>query len=195
MPNVQKQQDDTSMDSGMNTETNTKTNASTTNASINASTSNATMNHYNLPALNQHSMWPRLIIEPLESSTINNQKYLRFNQCTLTDISIEASLANREGYPDLQIIRMIVNGRSVQQNQVRFYKAKENSKKVSTVGYKRLLFCALYVRMNLPYTWYTFLRIIPIIQIFGTISPAFVTTVESQLELFSDYLDPSRTSI
>ena len=34
---------------------------------------------------------------------------------------------------------MISNSRSGQQNQVRFYKAKDNSNKVSTVGYKRLL--------------------------------------------------------
>ena len=33
---------------------------------------------------------------------------------------------------------MIANGGSGQQNQVRFYKGKYNSKKVSTVGYKRL---------------------------------------------------------
>ena len=33
---------------------------------------------------------------------------------------------------------MIENGRSGQQNKVRFYKAKDNSKKMRTVGYKRL---------------------------------------------------------
>ena len=65
-------------------------------------------------------------------------KYLRFNQCTLADIFIEASLATWKGYLDVQIIRMIANGGSGQQNQVRFYKGKYNSKKVSTVGYKRL---------------------------------------------------------
>ena len=85
MLNAQQQENDTSIDSGMDTETNTKTNASTanastSNASINASTSAATNNHYDLPALNQHSIRPRRIIEPLKSSTINHQKYLCFNQ-------------------------------------------------------------------------------------------------------------------
>ena len=120
----------------MDTETNSKTNASTkndsiTNASINASIPSETINHYDLPALNRHPIRPRLIIEPLKSSTINHQKYLNFNKCTLTDLSIETYLATRRGY-------LISNGRSGQQNQVCFYKAKENSKKVSTVGYKRL---------------------------------------------------------
>ena len=32
---------------------------------------------------------------------------------------------------------MIANGRSGQQNKVRFYKAKDNSKKMITVGYKK----------------------------------------------------------
>ena len=117
MINAQQQQDDTSIDSGMDNETNAETNTSTTNASINASTSAATINHYDLPALNRHSIRPRLIIEPFESSTINHQKYLRLIQCTLTDISIEASLATRKGYIDIQIIRIISNGRSSQQNQ------------------------------------------------------------------------------
>ena len=79
MLNAQQQQDDTSIDSGRDTETNAETNASATNAStnnasINASTSAATINHYNLPALNRHSIRPRLIVEPLKSSTINHQK-------------------------------------------------------------------------------------------------------------------------
>ena len=62
MLNAQQEEEDTSIDSGMDTETNTKpnvsttnasiANASTTNASINASTSAATINHYDLPALN-----------------------------------------------------------------------------------------------------------------------------------------------
>ena len=118
-------------------------NASTTNASINASTSAATINHYDLPALNGHSIRPRLIIETLESSTINHQKYLSLNKLTLTDISIESSLKTQKGYLDLQIIRMIENGRSGQQNQVRINKAKYNSKKVITVGYKQFFYCAL----------------------------------------------------
>ena len=136
----------------MDTETNSKTNASTknasiTNASINASIPSETINHYDLPALNRHSIRPRLIIETLESSTINHQKYLSLNKLTLTDISIESSLKTQKGYLDLQMIRMIANGCSGQQNQVRFYKGRDNSKKVSTVGYK-LLFLLRIIRTN-----------------------------------------------
>ena len=142
MLNAQQQQDYTNIDPGMDTETNDKTNASTTNASISASTSAATsaatINHYDTPVLNRQSIRTQLIIEPLESSNINHQKYLRFNQCTIIDLYIEAYLAAPKGYLDLQMIRMIENGLSVEQSQVHFYKAKENSKKVSTVGYKLL---------------------------------------------------------
>jgi hypothetical protein len=106
-------------------------------------------NHHDGPINIRPSVRPRLIIEPLETSNINHQKYLRFSQCTLTDLAMEASLATRKGYLDLQIIRMIANGRSGQQNQVRFYKAKDNSKKVSTVGYKRL-FLLRIIRTDEP---------------------------------------------
>ena len=41
----------------------------------------------------------------------------------------------------------MANGRSGQQNQVLFYKVKENSKKMSTVGYKRL-FLLRIIRTN-----------------------------------------------
>jgi hypothetical protein len=128
---------------------NTSFNNTSPNISPHASPNVARYNHNDARNNFRPSIRPRLIIEPLESSTINHQKYLRFSQCTLTDLAMEASLATRKGYLDLQIIRMIANGRSGQQNQVRFYKAKDNSKKVSTVGYKRL-FLLRIIRTDEP---------------------------------------------
>ena len=129
---------------------NTSFNNTSPNISPHASPNVARYNHYDARNNFRPSIRPRLIIEPLESATINHQKYLRFSQCTLTDLAMEASLATRKGYlDDLQIIRMIANGRSGQQNQVRFYKAKDNSKKVSTVGYKRL-FLLRIIRTDEP---------------------------------------------
>ena len=128
---------------------NTSFNNTSPNISPHASPNVARYNHNDARNNFRPSIRPRLIIEPLESSTINHKKYLRFSQCTLTDLAMEASLATRKGYLDLQIIRMIANGRSGQQNQVRFYKAKDNSKKVSTVGYKRL-FLLRIIRTDEP---------------------------------------------
>ena len=80
----------------------------------------------------------RYIIEPLDTSTLNHKKYTKFTSLTLADLATDATDFKKRGYLDLQIIRMIANGRSGQQNKVRFYKAKDNSKKMSSVGYKRL---------------------------------------------------------
>ena len=81
----------------------------------------------------------RTILEPLSRSDINSKKFLRcVKEINLADLHEDVcDRETRKGYIDLQIIRMIANGKNNQNQQVRFYKSKD-TKKVSTVGYKRL---------------------------------------------------------
>ena len=78
-------------------------------------------------------------MEPLSRSDINSKKFLRCNkEINLADLHEDVcDRETRKGYIDLQIIRMIANGKNNQYQQVRYYKSKD-TKKVSTVGYKRL---------------------------------------------------------
>ena len=81
---------------------------------------------------------PRNIIEPLDSSNLNVRKFTRFKELKLKDLAVDVKVVNRKGYMDLQLLRVIANGRSKSQNQVKFYKAKDASKKISSAAYKRL---------------------------------------------------------
>ena len=67
----------------------------------------------------------RYIIEPLDTSKMNHKKYTKFKSWTLDELATDNTDFKKRGYIDLQIIRIIVNGCSGQQNKVIFYKAKD----------------------------------------------------------------------
>lgn len=75
-------------------------------------------------------MRPRNIIEPINSSNLNLSKFTCFTELTLKDLTIDGTITNREGYMDLQLLRVIMNGHSKSQNQVKFYKAKDALKNI-----------------------------------------------------------------
>ena len=81
---------------------------------------------------------PRIILEPIDSTNLNRKKFRRFTEITLKDLGSDGARANNRGFLDLQLLRVIANGRSKTQNQVKYYKAKDSSKKIQTVAYKRL---------------------------------------------------------
>ena len=93
---------------------------------------------FNGSSISSNSTRRRNIIELLDDSNLNQKKFTRLKQLTLSDLAVDSSVANRKGYLDLQFLRVISNGRSKQQNQVRYYKANDSSKKMNAVGYKRL---------------------------------------------------------
>ena len=95
-------------------------------------------NSYDGSSLSSNSTRRRNIIELLDDSNLNRKKFTQLTQLTLSDLAVESSAANRKGYLDLQFLRVISNGRSKQQNQVRYYKANDSSKKMNAVGYKGL---------------------------------------------------------
>ena len=86
-------------------------------------------NSYDGSSLSSNSTCRRNIIEPLDDSNLNWKKFTQLTQLTLSDLAVESSAANRKGYLDLQFLRVISNGRSKQQNQVRYYKANDSAKK------------------------------------------------------------------
>ena len=73
---------------------------------------------------------PRIILEPIDSTNLNRKKFRRFTEITLKDLGSDGARANNRGFLDLQLLRVIANGRSKTQNQVKYYKAKDSSKKI-----------------------------------------------------------------
>ena len=71
----------------------------------------------------------RLILEPLEQNTINAKKFRLLHEIQLNELAKDSSIVDRKGYLNLQFLRVISNGRSKNQSQIRFYKAKDASKK------------------------------------------------------------------
>ena len=71
----------------------------------------------------------RTILEPLDINTINAKKFLRLPEIQLTELAKDSSIANRKGHTNLQFLRVISNGRSKNQSQIRYYKAKDASEK------------------------------------------------------------------
>ena len=80
----------------------------------------------------------KLIMEPIDPNLLNQQKFTRFTEIKLTDLADNTQKNKRKGYLDLQLLRVIANGSSKQQNQVRYYKSADKSKKIKSVAYKRL---------------------------------------------------------
>lgn len=76
--------------------------------------------------------WQRLIIEPLEQNTINAKKFRLLHD----------SIVDRKGYLNLQFLRVILNDRSKNQSQIRFYKAKDASKKNKHDRLQKIIFDA-----------------------------------------------------
>ena len=78
-------------------------------------------------------------MEPLARSDFNFKKIIRCTkEISVADLHEDrCACKTRKGYINLQILRMIANGTSSQNQQVQFYKSKD-AKQVSTVGYKRL---------------------------------------------------------
>ena len=92
---------------------------------------------------------PRNILEPIDRLSINAKKFTRFTQIELKDLEEDGAVANRKGFLDLQLLRIIANSRSKNQNQLKYYKAKDTSKKVSSFAYKRL-FMLRIVNLSSP---------------------------------------------
>ena len=92
----------------------------------------------------------RFILEPLSRSDINSKFLLRcYKEVSIADLHEDnCTRETRKGYINLQILRMIANGKNHQNNQVRYYKSKD-LKKSSTVGYKRL-FLLRVIRTDIP---------------------------------------------
>ena len=73
-----------------------------------------------------------MIIEPLEQNTINAKKFRLLHD----------SIVDRKGYLNLQFLRVILNDRSKNQSQIRFYKAKDASKKNKHDRLQKIIFDA-----------------------------------------------------
>ena len=69
----------------------------------------------------------RNILEPIDRQLINAKKFTRFTEINLKALSEDGAVANRKGFLDLQLLRVIANGRSKNQNQLKYYKAKDTS--------------------------------------------------------------------
>ena len=72
--------------------------------------------------------WQRMILKPLEWNTINAKKYyyIIFNWM---NCQINSLIGNQKGYLNLQFVRVVLNGKSKNQSQIWYYKAKDASKK------------------------------------------------------------------
>ena len=92
---------------------------------------------------------PRNILEPIDRLSINAKKFTRFTKIDLKDLEEDGAVANRKGFLDLQLLWVIANGRSKNQNQLKYYKAKDTSRKVLSFAYKRL-FKLRIVRLSTP---------------------------------------------
>ena len=86
----------------------------------------------------RNSTRAKLIIEPINTSDINQKKFTRFKEITLQQLNVENTTEYYKGYLDLQLLRVIANGNSRNQSMVKYYKAKDANKKMNAVAYKRL---------------------------------------------------------
>ena len=59
---------------------------------------------FNASSISSHSTCRRNIIEPLDDSNLNQKKFTRLKQLTLSDLAADSSVAKRKGYLDLQFL-------------------------------------------------------------------------------------------
>ena len=102
----------------------------------------------------------QIILEPLSQSDINSKKFHRcVKEINLADLYKDVcDREMRKGYIDLLIIRMIVNGKNNQNQQVRHYKSKD-SKKLAQLDLSVYFYHELVEVMLQYQIWFIFLKI------------------------------------